>query len=185
MANVRVPPTGEKAPKRRRSADFVDQGRKAAARKAATTIEKLVRAKRAIEIDLERYDGVYPYAGGRLTAEEVLRRAGLNRALLQKPRHADLKSDLKAWLLEIKKKQLKGKKIVRKAVTERADNAEGEINQIRQRWVEAELEFIEQANEIARLNRKCAELEKEIQVLRSAVKSGQEVNAMEGQNPFL
>lgn len=185
MVNVRMPPTREKAPKRRRPADFADQGRKAAARKAATTVEKVARAKRAVEIDLERHDGVYPYAGGRLTAEEVLRRAGLNRALLQKPRHADLKSDLKAWLLDIKKKQLKGKKIVRKAVTERADNAEGEINRIRQRWAEAELEFVEQANEIARLNRKCAELEKEIRILRSAVKSGQEVNPVEGQNPFL
>lgn len=169
MANIRVSPTGEKVPKRTRSADLVDQGRKAAARKAATTVQKVARAKRAVEIDLERYHGVYPYAGGRLTAEEVLRRAGLNRALLQKPRHADLKSDLKAWLLDVKKKQLMGKKIVRKAVTERVENAKGEINQIRQRWVEAELEFVEQANEIARLNRKCAELEKEIRVLRSAV----------------
>ncbi len=107
MVNVRMPPTREKSPKPRPSADLADQGRKAAARKAATTVEKVARAKRAVEIDLERHGGVYPYAGGRLTAEEVLRRAGLNRALLQKPRHTDLKSDLKAWLLDIKKKQLK------------------------------------------------------------------------------
>lgn len=185
MVNVRMPPTREKSPKPRPSADLADQGRKAAARKAATTVEKVARAKRAVEIDLERHGGVYPYAGGRLTAEEVLRRSGLNRALLQKPRHTDLKSDLKAWLLDIKKKQLKGKKVVRKAVTERADNAEGEINLIRQRWAEAELEFVEQANEIARLNRKCGELEKEIRVLRSAMGSGQEVTLSRDENAFL
>ncbi|MER8911443.1 hypothetical protein NKH99_27905 [Mesorhizobium sp. M0854] len=180
-----MPPTRDKATKPRPSRDLADQGRKAAARKAATTVEKVARAKRAIEIDLERHGGVYPYAGGRLTAEEVLRRAGLNRALLQKPRHTDMKGDLKAWLVDIKKKQLTGKKVVRKAVTERADTAEGEIALIRQRWAESELEFVEQANEIARLTQKCVELEKEIRVLRSAMGSGQDVTLSKDKDAFL
>ena len=78
-----------------------------------------------------------------------------------------------AWLAETRKKQIKGKKVVRKAVTERADAAEDEISLLRQRWAEAELEFIEQANEIGRLNRKCAELENEIWLLRSAKGHGE------------
>jgi hypothetical protein len=161
-----MPPTRKKAPGPRPSADIVNQGRKAAAQKAAKTVEQIARAQRAIEADMEKYGGVYPHAGGRLSTDEVLKRAGLNRALLQKPRHKTLKDEVNKWLKEIKKKQLKGKKVVRKAVTERADNAEDDLALIRQRWTEAELEFIEQANEITRLTRKCAELEEEIEILK-------------------
>ncbi|MBE1203683.1 hypothetical protein [Aminobacter carboxidus] len=169
MVDVRKRHSREKAPKLRPSAGLAEQGRKAASRKAATTLIKIERAKRAIELDLERYGGLYPYAEGRLTAEEVLRRAGLDRALLQKPRHKDLKGKVNDWLKAIKEKQLKGKKVIRKAVTERVDNAEDKTDLIRQQWVQAELEFVEQANEIARLNRRCAELEEEIRGLRSAM----------------
>lgn len=161
-----MPASREKPPKSRLSENLADKGRKIAAQRAAQTIEKITRAQRVIEADLERHGGVYPYEGGRLSTEEVLRRAGLHRALLQKPRHRALRDQVNAWVAEIKKKQLKGKKVVRKAVTERADRAEDEIAQIRQRWAEAELEFAEQANEVARMTSKCAKLEAEVARLK-------------------
>ncbi|MCI5076392.1 hypothetical protein [Oricola sp.] len=141
-------------------------GRDAAARKAARTEDKIAHAQRAIEADIEKHGGVYPYAGGRLSAKEVLRRAGLNETLLQKSRHTSLKVRVNSWVTDIKEKQLKGKDVVRKAVTERADRSDDELFRIRQQWAEAELEFVEQENEIARLQKNCAELEEEVRVLR-------------------
>lgn len=161
-----MPTTKKTPPKRRPVGDIANHGRKAAAKKAAATVEKIARAKRAIEAEIERYGGVYPYAGGRLTADEVLRRAGLNRTLLQKPRHSELNGQVKTWLENIAEKRAKGKDVVRKAVTDRVDSSEDELSLIRQRWAEAELEFVEQANEVARLIRKCAELEEEIASLK-------------------
>lgn len=154
------------------SPTIADRGRAAAARKSAKTLTQIARAKRVIVADLEKNRGVYPYAGGNLTAEEVLRRAGLDRSLLQKKRHKELREGVKAWLTEIEGKQIKGSTVVREAVTERAEEAEDELALVRQRWVEAELEFTEQANEIVSLTRRCAELEKENSLLKLAVSRG-------------
>jgi hypothetical protein len=149
------------------TAGLADRGRKAAAERAATTVEKIARAQRAIERDLEKYNGVYPYAGGRLSTEEVLRRAGLSETILQKRRHRALRASVNAWVSNLKKTLMKGRRVVRKAVTERVDSARDEIARIRQAWAEAELEYIEQANKITALTRKCAELENLLRILKS------------------
>lgn len=150
-----------------KASKLADQGRLAAARKRTRTLEKIERAKRMISAEVEKHGGVYPYQGGRLTAAEVLRRAGLDSKLLAKSRHRALRDEVNQWVADAKRRLIQGKRSVRKAVTERATRSEKELELVRQQYAEAELEYVEQANEIARLKNRCRELELELQSLKN------------------
>lgn len=152
---------------RRDASGLAEQGRVAASRKAAQTVAKIERAKKVISAEIEKHGGVYPYQGGRLTAAEVLRRAGLDGKLLGKSRHKSLRDNVNRWVENAKKTLAQGKRTVRRAVTERATRAERELELTRQRFAEAELEYVEQANELTRLRARCAELEETVHQLQA------------------
>lgn len=58
---------------------------------------------------------------------------------------------------------------IRRHVTQRADEANTELDQIRQRWAEAELEFAEQSRELSELRLKCERLEADIRELHQTL----------------
>ncbi|MBO1905299.1 hypothetical protein KHP60_09720 [Microvirga sp. 3-52] len=163
---------------RKGNSGIAKHGEAAAAAKADSTRAAILKAMRQIEADIERYEGIYPYAKGEVTAAEVLRRARLSSTLLQKPRHRGLRDEVKAWVDRVQMKLRKGLKVVRRAVTERADAAKDEVRLIRQRWAEAELEYIENANKIDELTKECARLEAENARLKAAL-AGENVHPLE------
>jgi len=90
--------------------------------RSSDLVKQLKKAMQAIELDIEKNDGLYPYNGGRLTQAEVCRRAGIRNASLQGPRHkATTKLDVDAFVSRVKKGQVIGNKAVRQTVTGRAD----------------------------------------------------------------
>lgn len=140
-------------------------GRDAAERKAKSTHACVRDAQRKMVAEIERNRGVYPNANGRVSAAEVLRRAGLDRGLLQKPIHHTLRNEINDWVKDLKQRMISGKN-VRKAVTERAETAEEKTDQIYQLWATAELEYVEQTRRVAELELRCAEMRRVINELR-------------------
>lgn len=124
---------------------------------------------REIERAIEKSQELYPWNGGRVTNSEVLRRAGLDRAILQKSRHRELRDEVNIWVHTVSKRMISGSKVVRKAVSERVDTAKSEANEIRQRWAEAELIYIDQEAQIRDLAARCDTLEQENARLRASI----------------
>lgn len=142
------------------------------------TVQRIEEAKRAIEADIERNSGIYPYKTT-ITQAEVCRRAGINRMTLQKEQHRQTRDDLKAWLDELAKKIASGAKVVRRAVTERIEDYKAAYEGIAQAYHEAELEHAERAAklaeaeaEVGRLRARVAELEARNSELAAVVNEG-------------
>ena len=121
---------------------------------------------RDIERDVERNGGLYPLNDGRISVQEVLRRAGLSSAALEKEHHRDLKCRVSAWVAGAAKRVARGARTIRRAVTERVDAAQGALAAHRQAAAEAELEYVEARIELARLTSRNAELEREVERLK-------------------
>ncbi|WP_292999921.1 hypothetical protein [Nevskia sp.] len=87
-----------------------------------TVLARIHTAKSVIELDIEQNEGVYPYNGGRLSAAELCRRAGVHEVTLHGPTHKSttLRS-VHTWLKEVSLRLITGKRVVRQRVTERAD----------------------------------------------------------------
>ncbi|GLS33777.1 hypothetical protein GCM10007937_54900 [Mesorhizobium albiziae] len=148
-------------------ATIADQGRKAAAGKKTQSIALIRKAMRKIEIDIERNGGLYPYAEGVISADEVVRRAGKSEGLLQKERHHVLRDEVNDWVDSVREAIASGRSVVRRKVSERVDLANKELKAIQQRWAEAELEYIETVNELAACKDRLAALELENARLRA------------------
>jgi chromosome segregation ATPase len=143
-------------------------GRKEARRRVITTVEKLAKAMRDIEHDVEVNNGVYPFGNGKLSRQEVFRRAALGPAVLEKKRtpeererNAAMKRKLEEWLGHASARMLRGAKTIRRAITARVDEANEELKAIRQRWVEAELEYLDCQEKLAAANSTIGDLRKQ------------------------
>lgn len=90
--------------------------------RTAEFLRRIEDAKLAIEMDVEENQGIYPFNGGRLSIEEVCRRARIHAVSLHGPLHKDTTlKELHRWLDDLLGGMAVGKKVVRKAVTQRAD----------------------------------------------------------------
>ncbi len=68
-------------------------------RRSQTVVGKILRAERAIELEIQRNGGAYPRNGGELSVTEVCRRAGITaKALQAKPLTSAVRVQLEAWL---------------------------------------------------------------------------------------
>lgn len=95
-----------------------------AASKARTTdvIAKVREAMKQMELDIQNSEGIYPFNGGRITAAEVCRRAKISNMTLQAPSHRDsTKVLVEEWIKKLTVRLTTGAKIVRRAVTDRAE----------------------------------------------------------------
>ncbi len=144
-------------------------GRAVAARRKASTLDRCKEAMSAIEHDVTANDGVYPFNGGRITVQEVLRRANLSAAALEKAHHRSLKAAVSDWAALSSKRIAGSSKTIRRIVTQRVSDANSQVRQIQQRWAEAELAYVDAQNEIARLSRENAGLRHELDVLRNEI----------------
>lgn len=122
---------------------------------------------RDIQADVEANKGIYPLNDGRITLQEVLRRADLSSAALEKPHHSAFKGEVTDWVVGANKRIARGARTIRKAVTERVDDANAEIKAIRQAWTEAELEYVEGRGEVAKLTTENAALARQVQQLQA------------------
>jgi hypothetical protein len=154
--------------------ELADHGRREAERRALTSAEKIADALRSIERDVESNGGLYPLNGGRITQQEVLRRANLSPAFLEKSHNKELKTLVTQWLARVNSQMLRGVKTIRRAITDRVTEAHDELNMIRQAWTEAELEYIHGQQMIAEANAAItilhqtnASLEKEVTNLKA------------------
>jgi hypothetical protein len=95
-----------------------------AAAKARTTdvIAKVKGAMKQMELDIQNSEGIYPFNGGRITVAEVCRRAKISNMTLQAPSHRDsTKVVVEEWIRKLTVHLTTGAKIVRRAVTDRAE----------------------------------------------------------------
>lgn len=144
-------------------------GRAVAASRKANTYDRCREAMSSMERDIAENGGIYPFNDGRLTVQEVLRRAKLSKAALEKEHHRSLKEAVSDWVAQSSRKIARGAKSIRKVVTQRVDDANDQVRQIQQAWAEAELEYIDAQNEIARLTMDNAVLRRELDSLREAL----------------
>lgn len=95
-----------------------------AASKARTTdvIAKVREAMKQMELDIQNSEGIYPFNGGRITVAEVCRRAKISNMTLQAPSHRrSTKVVVEEWIKKLTVRLTTGAKIVRRAVTDRAE----------------------------------------------------------------
>ena len=151
-----------------------DHGKREALNRKAETVKKINTAMETIEVEMDRHHGIYPYNQGRLSQQEVLRRAGLNSTLLQKETHQELHRQVSQWIRRVQKKSIQGASSVRSAVTDRVDEAKSELTELRQRWSEAELKYIDAQETIANQKSRIAELEKQLERLEKQFERSQD-----------
>ena len=139
-------------------------------------LAKIERAKTAVELDVERNEGVYPLNGGRLSLEEVCRRAGFRAVALHGPKHKETtRRDLQAWLDRLLQKMAVGKAEVRKAVTERAEEWEEKFN-AQANWIhQYHLLETDRLAELMRASERIKELEREVLDLTVRLNQGKVV----------
>lgn len=118
-------------------------------------VNKIKKAMKIIESDIDENNGIYPYNKGRLSQAELCRRAEVTNVGLAAPAHRDTTRKMVGeWLERISSASITGRKSVRRAVTDRADDWKRQHDAIAQSYRIAELEYLE-------LQRKFKKLEEE------------------------
>lgn len=145
--------------------------------RSAAVVKKMRAAMRTVESEIAAHHGVYPFNGGRLSQAEICRRAGVSQITLLGVAHkTTLKKEVDAWLKRVRLGMKQGKKSVRKAVTERADAWKASLDQIAQRYLEANLELDECKATASDLERENEEQKAEIVKLQVALSEGRVVH---------
>jgi hypothetical protein len=145
---------------------IADRGKVEASARKAKTCAKIDAAMRQIEREIDENGGLYPHNAGRLSQQELLRRARLSSAALQKRTHQALRNQVNAWLRQISKRSVTGSENIRANIASRITQARGEKDTILVRWHEAELEHAIGQEELAKERNRVAELEREVERLR-------------------
>jgi len=132
---------------------------------------------RAIELDIEKYDGIYPLNGGRLTQAEVCRRAGIHKITLQGKVHkTSTREEIGTWIKMIRNRLLTGRKAVRKEVTRRADDWKSRYLTVA-RWIDRyHLEETARKDELSKALLRVQRLEAENIELRAELSKGKVVS---------
>lgn len=149
---------------------IAELGRHAAARKSRDATATVRKAIAEMTREIELNGGVYPENSGVVSSAEVLRRAGLSAAALQKPARRPLRTEVMEWVESVRARIARGSAVVRRAVTERADRARLELNEFQQAWVEVEHEYTSTKSDYEALLQRFADLEAENARLRSELK---------------
>lgn len=130
--------------------------------------QKVRETIKAIELEIDRNDCIYPFNSGRLSQAEFCRRAEINQATLLRPKHRDTtKVDIDTWLESVASKLIKGKTPVRKAVTKRADDWKAKFDAVATNYHIYKLEAIAKDQKILDLQTLISNLRTEISDLQS------------------
>jgi hypothetical protein len=137
---------------------------------------KVSEAMRAIELDIEQNEGIYPFNGGRLTQAEVCRRAGIRNVTLGGKAHKDTTREMvRVWLDGIEKNLVAGKRAVRKAVTQRADDWHARYLAAARMSDLYHIQFVDLNDKLKKSGVRISELEAENVQLRSELSHGKVV----------
>lgn len=138
-----------------------------AKKRTQAVVTKLREAMKAIEAEIDANEGIYPLNGGKLSEAELCRRAGISNVTLSTPAHRDTTHKMvKAWLAGIKSSAVTGRKSVRRAVTDRADEWKRAHAAIAQAYRAAELEYVDMKGSVQKLQRSIEKLQDENSALR-------------------
>ncbi len=152
----------------------------AAEKKRVATVRKLTDAMKAIELDIQANDNLYPFNGGAITQAEVCRRAGVAKALLQSSSHkTSTKTMVDTWVAEINRRLITGSKNVRKAISARADDWKEQHEYLRNSYHIDMLKLEEAETKIRGLIAENTTLRDENEALRQQLaKDGSNVRAL-------
>lgn len=143
-----------------------------AEKKRVATVKKLVDAMKAIELDIQANDNLYPFNAGAVTQAEVCRRAGVSKTLLQAPTHkTSTKVMVDTWVVELKNRLITGRKHVRRAVTARADDWKEQHEYLRTSYHIDMLKLEDAQTQIRKLTEDVATLREENAALREEIAS--------------
>lgn len=149
---------------------IADRGREASAQKKKSTQAAVVDAMREMEREIEKNNGIYPFGDGQVSLQEVLRRAGKSPAALEKPQHktpGGLKETVTEWVSRVNGRITGGIRTVRKMITERVNEADERLEQFKQAWTEAELEYIQAREDLVEKDKEITALKREISRLKA------------------
>jgi polyhydroxyalkanoate synthesis regulator phasin len=147
----------------KRAETIAAAGRKETAKRQTDSVTSIHLEMKKIDAEILANNGVYPLNEGKLNIQELLRRVEKSPAYLEKktPRIIALKTAVTSWLTDTDQKILKGAANIRRSVTERADKANDEVDEIRQAWAEAELEHAQTFADLVAANATIAALKKQ------------------------
>ncbi len=134
--------------------------------RTSAVVASIRKAMATIEGEIEQNDGLYPYNKGRVTQAEVCRRAGVRKTTLQGPSHKEsTRIELDRWLKRLAAAVVKGRKSIRRTVTERADQWKEQLDQLANEYHKAELALID-------MRLRLRDLEEENAALRAQLAQG-------------
>lgn len=134
--------------------------------RSSAVVASIRKAMTTIEGEIEQNDGLYPYNKGRVTQAEVCRRAGIRKTTLQGPSHKEsTRVELDRWLKRLEAAVVKGRKSIRRTVTERADQWKEELERIANEYHKTELVLVD-------VRLRVRELEEENAALRAQLALG-------------
>lgn len=142
--------------------------------RSSRVAQKMDSAMSQMEAEIDAGDGVY---AGRLSLNEICRRAGVHPVTVHGPSHAKTtKPRALAWLSRMKKKTGACKHGVRSNDSRRALDAREELKALAANFRLRENEVARLNEEIDRLRRRVAELEAETQELQKVISKGRVVS---------
>ncbi|MCZ8111695.1 MAG: hypothetical protein ACK5X3_14445 [Pseudomonadota bacterium] len=143
-----------------------------AKKRTQAVVTKLRAAMKAIESEIDEHEGIYPLNGGKLNQAEVCRRAGISNVTLSTAAHRETTHKMvDAWLKDIKKSTVTGRKSVRRAVTDRAEEWKRAHAAIAQSYRVAELEFLDMKSTVKKLEGEVQKLSNENAALLKLLES--------------
>jgi chromosome segregation ATPase len=94
-------------------------------------LQRLYKAMREIEAEIETNHGVYPFNHGRVTQSELCRRADVKKATLQNPVHKDTtRVEIMAWLDQLATQLAHSRDGTRERVTAVADDLTAQVQHL-------------------------------------------------------
>jgi hypothetical protein len=131
-------------------------------------VAKIQKAMTVIENEIQENEGLYPYNGGRLSQAELCRRASVTNAALQAPSHKETtRKWVEKWIAGVHRNLTTGKKVVRKAVTDRAESWKAQHSTVATAYTIVILELSEKEQQIEALETENARLRTELSNFQS------------------
>jgi hypothetical protein len=144
-----------------------------AKKRTQEVVSKLRAAMKTIESEIDSHEGIYPLNGGKLNQAEVCRRASISNVTLSTPAHRDTtRKMVDEWLTRIKSAVATGRKSVRRAVTDRADEWKRAHAAISNSYRMAELEYLDMKSTVRKLEGEVQRLSDENSALRKVLETG-------------
>jgi hypothetical protein len=164
---------------------IANEGRKVARNRHIDSAKAVHDAMKKIEDDAQANGGIYPLNNGVISIQELLRRAEKGAGYLEKKtdRIIALKKDVTKWIASINSKVVRGAKFIRHTVTERVDDANEEVREIRQAWTEAELKYWVTQDKLKAAQATIADLQKQNASLLAQNSGTKDVSIAARKNP--